>query len=235
MGRDRGQMGTDAEKAVNIILQHWTGELGEIEKLSSVNIRQYAEKVGAEYRLLRGDVFRPGMVPQCQKLFMLDASLDEYETVVMLDMDIFVRRGMDENIFNAEGVGLRELMQWGLAKKLHHMFPKLGNRKYSYWGGAVYKLNLDMRRHLRQHIREHEIIQFNEMFHDEGIMHRLAVLAKVKGHYFADDRWSFAYGENIEDAAFIHLRSRRLIDGNKVFVGKIPHYRSLVGKGLIGE
>jgi len=216
---------------MNIILQHWTGELGEIEKLSSANISKYAERVGAEYRLLRGDVFRRGMAAQCQKVFMLDASLDRYETVVMLDMDMFARA--DASIFDADGCGLHELMQWGLCKKLRYMFPKLGNRKYSYWGGAVYKFDLDMRRRLRKHIREHEIIQFNELFHDEGIMHRLAVLAKIKGHYFADDRWSFSFGENIEGAAFIHLRPRRLINGEKVHVGKAAHYKYLVDKGLI--
>ena len=217
----------------NIILQHWTGELDELAKLSSANIKKYADKVGAEYRLLRGDVFRPSLAPQCQKLFMLDESLDEYDNVVMLDMDMFTRKGMQQNIFEVEGCGLHENMQWGLCKKLRYLYPHLGNRKYSYWGGAVYKLDREMRQRLRQHIREDEIIQFNDQFHDEGIMHRLAVLEKIKGHYFADDRWSFSFGENTERVAIIHLRPRRLIDGNKVLVGKVPHYHYLVDKGLI--
>lgn len=219
----------------NIILQHWTGELDELAKLSSANIKKYADKVGAEYRLLRGDVFRPSLAPQCQKLFMLDESLDEYDIVVMLDIDMFTRKGMDENIFDAEGIGLHEDMQWGLCKKLRYMMPDLGNRKYSYWGGAIYKLDREMRQRLRQHIREDEIPRFSDLFHDEGIMHRLAVLEKVKGHYFADDRWSFAFGENTDRARLIHVRPRRLINGKKVYYGKMENYLDLVDRGLIAE
>ena len=227
-------MGKNARKDLqNIILQHWTGALGAIEILSSDSISHYARQVGADYKLLRGDVFRPGMATQCQKVFMLDESLDEYENVVMLDMDMFTRKDMQQNIFEVEGCGLHEDMQWGLCKKLRYLYPHLGNRQYSYWGGAVYKLDRKMRQRLRQHIREDEIIQFNDLFHDEGIMHRLAVLEKIAGHYFADDRWSFSFGENEERAAIIHLRPRRLIDGDKVHVGKMTHYHYLVDKGLI--
>ncbi len=42
-----------------IILQHWTGEMYELGTLSSANISKYATKVGAEDKLLRGDVFNP--------------------------------------------------------------------------------------------------------------------------------------------------------------------------------
>lgn len=38
----------------NIILQHYDGELGELEKLSIDNISNYAKKCGAEYELVLG-------------------------------------------------------------------------------------------------------------------------------------------------------------------------------------
>lgn len=40
----------------NIILQHYDGELGELEKLSIDNISNYAKKCGAEYELVLGAV-----------------------------------------------------------------------------------------------------------------------------------------------------------------------------------
>ena len=39
---------------VNIILQHFDGKLRELDKLSMANIQEYAELVGAEYRLIEG-------------------------------------------------------------------------------------------------------------------------------------------------------------------------------------
>ena len=42
----------------NIILQHYTGELGELEKLSRDNIKKYAEFCGAEYQLIRGNLLK---------------------------------------------------------------------------------------------------------------------------------------------------------------------------------
>ncbi len=219
---------------MNIILQHWTGEPGEIEKLSSANISKYAAKVGAEYRLLRGDVFRKRLSPQCQKMFMLDESLDEYDNVLMLDMDMFTRKGLEENVFEHEGVGLHELMQDGLAKKMHYMFPAVGNLKYSYWGGAIWKLDLEFRKLLRAGIPNNELNLFTDQFYDEGIMHGLAVLAKVKGRYFSDNRWcKSSYEPDVADAYMIHVRPRKMLNGKKVMSTKLANYKGLVSRGLI--
>jgi hypothetical protein len=38
---------------VNIILQHFDGELRELDYLSIANIKQYAKMVGAEYKLIK--------------------------------------------------------------------------------------------------------------------------------------------------------------------------------------
>ena len=43
---------------MNIILQHFVGELRELDKLSNDNIRNYADMVGAEYQLITGKPFR---------------------------------------------------------------------------------------------------------------------------------------------------------------------------------
>ena len=41
---------------------------------------------------------------QCQKLCMLNEEYDDYDTVVMLDTDMFVRKDMGMNVFEAKGV-----------------------------------------------------------------------------------------------------------------------------------
>ena len=84
----------------NIILQHWSGELSELAILSSKSISEYAKMVGADYELVLGDQFTSMDVrPELQKLLMLDERWDDYDNLVMVDADMFVRKGCSENIF----------------------------------------------------------------------------------------------------------------------------------------
>ena len=220
-----------------IILQHWSGELGELEHLSIANISRYAEKVGAEYRLLRGNVFRPNLSAQCQKLYMLDEEFDDYDVVVMLDIDMFTRKGMEEDVFeDISGVGMSTKFQKRLFKSVQEKFPHLTNRKYPYWGGAVWRLERGIRTMLRPHIREDEMAQFSGegCHHDEGVMHRLATLARLeKPHIFPDgDKWCHgSYMPGIENAALIHIRMKTSMKGPKR--PKIENYHALVERGLI--
>jgi len=220
----------------NIILQHWTGKMGELEERSSINICKYAVKVGAEYRLLRGNVFRPHLSAPCQKVFMLDESFDEYDDVVMLDLDVFTRKGTQGDIFDPAitGIGRHAEVQDRLVKKLRYMYPHLGDPRYPYWGGSIHKISRDIRQRLRQHIREDEIIWFNDNFHDEGIMHRLAVRAKLDVTYLDAMVWNAGSFEPwLEDATTIHIRPRKLVDGKKVMCDKMTNYLDLVDRGLI--
>ncbi len=41
--------------------------------------------------------------------------------------------------------------------------PRLTNPKYPYWGGAIYKLDRDIRQRLRVHLNEDELLQFTQM------------------------------------------------------------------------
>lgn len=219
----------------NLILQHWTGDMDDLGILSSTNISKYAEKVGADYRLLRGNVFNSKLCAPMQKLFMLDESFDKYDVVVMLDIDMFTRAGMEDDIFDPSitGVGMYTTIQENLFRSLCKKQPKLANPNYPYWGGAIYKLDRDMRQRLRPHIDKDELIQFafRGNFQDEGAMHRLATLAKVEKCKLPGSRkWCFGSSEIIQDgietAAMIHIRN-----GPKF--PKLENYFNLVERGLI--
>lgn len=220
-----------------LILQHWTGEMNELGNCSSANISKYAQKLGADYKLLRGNVFRPGLTSPCQKLYMLDEIFDEYDVVVMLDIDMFTRKGMEDDIFdeNIDGVGMSTDFQEHLFKGVQRRHPTLTDPNHTYWGGAIWKLTREVRQKLRVHINEKEMQQFSGNFEDEGIMHRLGALAKLKKQKLPGDRkWCHGSYENgIEHAALIHIRTKIAPTGPKR--DKIVNYRDLIKRGLIEE
>ena len=74
----------------NIILQHWTGELGPLELASKANMEKYAKQCGAEYELILGNQFHPKLHGCYQKLIMLDKRFDKYQDTLMVDLDMFV-------------------------------------------------------------------------------------------------------------------------------------------------
>lgn len=220
----------------NIILQHWNGPLGELEKLSSENIKAYAEKCGADYELVTGVPFRVGLSSQSQKLCMLDEKYDEYDTVVMMDADMFTRRGMDKNIFTDEtGMGRHYNIQETLVQKLAHQFPFLANANYPYWGGSCYRLERDIRKEFRKHLHMNEMLQFNGNYNDEGIMHRCAVLADFKpkpGIYFDRQQWNYSsFEETVDEAYIVHIRPKVKQGGPKR--PKIENYKDLVKRGIL--
>ena len=218
----------------NIILQHWTGELGELELLSSANIKKYAESLGADYRMLRGQVFREHLTPPCQKIYMLDEEFDEYDVVVMLDPDMFTRAGMKDNIFEETGIGKTTGIQNRLLRSMKRAHKNLADLEYPYWGGAIYRLTLEMRQSLREYICEEDMLPLSKAYHfeDEGIMHRLASLAKMKDGNSLDGKWCCnSFDRNVSRASLIHIRTKITPNGHKRT--KIENYMNLVERGII--
>lgn len=218
-----------------IILQHWQGPLGELEQLSSQNIQSYAEYCGAEYRLLKGK-FINGLSPQSQKVHMLNEEFDDYDVVVMLDIDMFTRRGNRKNIFTEEtGIGRHYGIQESLIKGIKIKHPLLANTNNAYWGGSVYRIERAMRQKLRFKMNFEEMMQFNGGFNDEGIMHRLAVLCDIKNEkkwYMDRQQWNCSsFDKEAEQAEIIHIRTKVAPGGPKR--SKIENYRALVERGLI--
>ena len=222
----------------NIILQHYTGELGELEKLSQKNIQEYAKACGAEYKLIQGNAFHPHLSHPCQKMVMLSPEFDEYDIVVMIDIDMFTRKGMTGNIFtDVSGIGMYTEFQQNLHKGLQRNFSHLIDLKYGYWGGAIWRLEKEWRVNLRKFINMDEMVQFNKGFEDEGMMARLATLAKIPNNAQVlpgGFRWCHcSYREGIENAEMIHIRPKVTPIGPKRT--KIENYREMVKRGLIEE
>lgn len=215
----------------NIILQHWSGNINELTRLSRENISAYAKQVGADYEFVEGDVVDSRLASQSQKLIMLNEKYDDYDTVLMVDADMFIRKGLTVNVFEQPGVGLFTNYTAGVFLQLQRSFPNLSDRRYAYWGGAIYKLDRDLRKKLRVHMNINEMVQFNNSFVDEGIMHRLANLAKVEPSII-DSRWcQCSYLPNPEKAYMIHIRTKITPNGPKRT--KMENYNALVEKGII--
>jgi hypothetical protein len=213
----------------NIILQHFTGKLRTLDKLSVENISAYAERIGVEYQFVEGQVFREHLTPPCQKV---DEKWDEYDDVLMLDIDMFVTKNLRLNVFKAEGVGLFADVQ----KRLKNRLVQHGRieSESAYFGGAIYKLTKQQRQSLRDGIPEDNswMDPYNEayQFEDEGIMSEL--------FHRTDTQWSNLDQKWCQDsympehkAGMIHVRTKIKPEGPKR--EKIDNFYDLQMRGVI--
>jgi len=220
----------------NIILQHWNGVLGELELKSSESFQAYADKCGAEYKLLRGKPFKSTLGSISQKMIMLDEQWDDYDVVVMVDIDMFTRTGQTKNIFTDEkGIGRHFGIQNHLVQSINRQFPLITDPSYPYWGGSCYRLEKDIRKEFRKHLRMNEMIMFDGNYNDEGIMHRCAILSNFKQKediYFDKQQWNYSsFDTGVENAEFIHIRKKMYQGGPKV--AKLDVYKSLIKRGIV--
>ena len=221
----------------NIILQHFDGHLRELDVLSVENIKKYAKLVGAEYQLVRGKPFRSHLTAPCQKVHMIHEEWDDYDQVLMLDIDMFTPRDMTENIFELEGVGLYEDVQKRLHRRLAENLPLQASMNTPYWGGAIYKLDRDARIKLRSALGGNEgwMNPYNKAYNyeDEGIMHTLAFKTgyNPKTPYLNKKWCQCSFLPHPENAGFIHIRTKVTPQGPKR--EKIENYNELVTKGIV--
>ena len=218
---------------MNIILQHWTGELGPLELASKKNMEHYAKYCKASYELILGNQFRPKLDPCCQKLIMLDERFDIYDDVLMVDLDMFVVKHVKENIFDIPGVGLNSAIQQTLFASMlkHKKYKRLMDKDGPFWGGAFWKFTNQQRKQLRKFIVDSEMKIFNGNFNDEGIIHRLASQAKMKQ---ADVSEEWCWGNcfpGYEKAKMIHIRHKFKLEGPKV--SKIEVLNQLKKEGVV--
>jgi hypothetical protein len=222
---------------MNIILQHFDGHLRELDVLSVDNIKKYAKMVGAEYQLVRGKPFREHLTAPCQKVHMINEEFDDYDQVLMLDIDMFAPIDMKENVFDLPGIGLYADTQKRLHRDLAGKHPMVASMNTPYWGGAIYKLDKAARKKLRSGLGDNEswMNYYNKayQFEDEGIMHTLAFKTgyNPKDPHL-DRKWcQCSFLPNPEKAGFIHIRTKVTPTGPKR--EKIENYKDLKSKGIL--
>lgn len=215
--------------------------MNELVERSTESMKAYAESIGADYEFIRGVVFMPRiahkMDPPCQKLIYLDEKYDEYDYVVMVDADMFLRAGCTANIFTDDtGIGRHTSIQTALRQNLVGLYPDLGSVDAPYWGGSVFRLSREVRQRLREALTEDIVMAFARRYHDEGVMHALANKVGMKhnddGVYLNGQMWNYSSFEpDVDQANFIHIRTKVTPQGPKR--QKIENYRELVTRGLI--
>ena len=219
----------------NLILQHFDGNLRELDLLSIANIQRYAEYVNADYELIRGKPFSADLTAPCQKVYMLNECFDSWDTVLMLDIDMFAPSNMKENVFDVEGIGMRNKVQTDLHNRLSKAHPDLASLTAPYWGGAIYKMSKDIRKKLRDNISASWMKTYNKNYYyeDEGIMHTLAYKADLKhdNKMYLNQKWcQCSYLPNTESAWFIHIRTKVTPTAPKR--EKIENYKELAQRGI---
>lgn len=222
----------------NIILQHFDGEMRSLDYESMWNIMDYADMVDADYKLVLGKPFRENLTNACQKVHMLHEDFDDWDNVLMLDIDMFRPEAMRLNVFDQPGIGLYADVQQNLHKRLTQWYPMLGSMDTPYWGGAIYKMDRHTRQTLRKQLGGNEgwMQNFNKAYNyeDEGIMHVLAMRSGMKfKEPYLDRKWcQCSFLPNPERAGFIHVRTKITPQGPKR--EKILNWKELVDKKIIG-
>jgi hypothetical protein len=218
---------------MNIILQHYNGELGELEIASSKNLQNYAHKINCEYKLIRGKPFREHLTNPCQKVFCIDSSFDQYANVCMLDIDVFANKNLDKSIFDIEGNSIHVPTQTRLKTEL--IAKKRLQKKSLYWAGSVYKFSLQERKQLRSvmPVSDDWMSLYNAPYNyeDEGILAELAHKAKLKPNYFGYEWSQCSFQPNPEKAKMIHIRTKISPNGPKRT--KLENYKELVFKEIL--
>ena len=224
----------------NIILQHFDGKLRELDYLSLENIMAYGNRIEADHQLVEGKPFRSHLTGPCQKAYCIDQKWDNYDNVLMLDIDVFVTKNLVQDIFKVPGNGIHGATQIKLKQKL----VALGRIKFNnpYWAGSIYKFSREDRKLLRSVMpREDDWMnEFNKpyCFEDEGILAELASNVNFASEYL-DFKWNqCSFLPEPEKSYMIHIRTKKPGHPNGSWENggkrnKIENYYDLAMKGVI--
>jgi len=220
-----------------LILQHWTGELDELAKISAENIKEYAKMVGSDYHFIEGNQFhRSATRPPLQKLALLNKEFDDYDVVVMTDMDMVVKKGANQSIFDDEsGIGVRAFHEDRVKRNCIAAKPFWFDMSYCYWGGSTTRWNKEMRIKFREQLNPAEIAFFDTDRYavDEGMMYRLSCkvglvdAGKNSKYHFDGLKWQHPsfLTEGLDRAQLVHIRGKGKT--------KIERYRELKERGIV--
>lgn len=95
---------------MNVIYQYWDGQVRESARAGVEAMKEYAERIGAEYIFEENPQFLrtffgydfAGYSPHYGAFKpIFDASFDKYDKVLFCDTDVFPIEGLEENIFDS--------------------------------------------------------------------------------------------------------------------------------------
>jgi hypothetical protein len=220
-----------------LILQHWDGPHSDFEQASWDSIGAYAKRCSAQHLILRGPKVGPVKSPQLHKLHLFSHIFDDWDTVVMLDSDMFARR-TSPNIFDTWGIGIMGPLQEGIRARVRERQPLLfrGTPRWDFYGGAVYKFDRETRQRFRVHLAGWLIRAFDayEFGADEGVVHYLATKTKTEGRALPEgERWACSsFDPDVAKAHLIHVR-RRITPGKEDRQPKEDALASLIKRGIL--
>lgn len=131
-----------------LIYQYWQGPVARGVQSSMDNIKAYAERIGADYRL---DLNKPQAVDVCGMPMrfewlnpMIDPSFWEYDKIAIIDCDIWCTDNLTESVFDdfTAGVGAcREpFIEWLRGHTLH---GHINSTQDERWATKVKELNVE--------------------------------------------------------------------------------------------
>lgn len=166
---------------MNIILQHWNGDMPEWAILAEKTLRIYSEKIGCEYELVKGMPLGEKIGANSQKLIYLDEKYDKYDQTLMLDMDIIATKVFD-NVFERKEIGVLHDRAMQGTSRTPGAAPSLYKLGAPVFFGNFIKLNRDQRKALREyadwdmlsdavvdHYSGDEVV-LHYLFHKSGIL-----------------------------------------------------------------
>jgi hypothetical protein len=181
------------EKMKNIILQHWIGEELDWVSICKNSIQKYANIINSDYEFFTGypmDKYFPNSNKEnrqykcAQKIHILSEKYDEYDNVLLLDMDMLATKHID-NIFEYEGIG--RLHKRGMSSAEGSLNGRewgyLYTKNFPMFFGNCIKLTKEERQTLRPILESavENIIpnNSNKFPNDEIILHYLMQKTKI--------------------------------------------------------
>jgi hypothetical protein len=227
---------------MNIILQHWNGDLPTWAQLAKQSLEKYCESIGCDYELVTGYPLGKEHGPYAQKLIYLNEKYDSYDQTLMLDMDT-VATNVYQNVFDVDKIGvLHSRAMKGTSATVEGGKALFKQNEYVFFGNFI-KLNLTQRQKLRAcldwSLFEKSVTDFyagdeiilHYLLHQSGIlklmkpsqvcMRRNDVLVP-RQHNRLDRKFCNLPEDSDKDASIIHFCSHRKKDIPN-FINNLTH------------
>lgn len=134
----------------NIILQHWNGPLPGWARVAKKSVEKYADVIGCEYELVTGHPLGEALGPNPQKLVYITEKYDQYEKVLMLDMDVMATKVYD-NAFDRPEIGVLHDRAMKGRSRTPGSAPELFTLGMPIFFGNYIMTNKDQRIAMRKH------------------------------------------------------------------------------------